>query len=159
MVRHVLVAVDGSESARQAVRDAGDLARAGSAEVTLLAAYDLSTIVSMSSHGVEVPPIDVEQLEHLRQALEQRAEQTVEEALALLPPGLTVHRVVVEGPPADAILDRLERGDHDLVVVGSRGRGSLSSLLLGSVSQRVVHLSPVPVLVCRHRAAQETPAG
>jgi nucleotide-binding universal stress UspA family protein len=60
----------------------------------------------------------------------------------------------VEGIPADVILRRLESGDYDLVVLGSRGRGPAGSLLLGSVSQSVLHESPVPILVYRDPAAK-----
>ena len=53
------------------------------------------------------------------------------------------------GPPVDAILDVAEGIGADLLVVGSRGHGTLGRLLLGSVSEGVVHHSPCPVLVMR----------
>ena len=56
-----------------------------------------------------------------------------------------VERRVVEDLPASAVLDAA--ADADLVVVGSRGRGGLKGMLLGSVSQKVVHHSPCPVVV------------
>jgi nucleotide-binding universal stress UspA family protein len=62
-----------------------------------------------------------------------------------------IHPHVVEGNPAQALLD-LAKG-ADLLVVGSRGHGGFTGALLGSVSQHVVHHAPCPVVVVRGRAA------
>jgi Universal stress protein family len=53
----------------------------------------------------------------------------------------------VDGTPAEVILHQAAVGSHDLIVLGSRGRGDLASIMLGSVSHRVVHHSHVPVPV------------
>jgi nucleotide-binding universal stress UspA family protein len=64
-----------------------------------------------------------------------------------VPEDVPVSTVVRRGPVAKAILNRIETGEHDLVVVGSRGLGPTGSLILGSVSRAVLARSPVPVLV------------
>jgi nucleotide-binding universal stress UspA family protein len=56
---------------------------------------------------------------------------------------------VLEGPPAEAILRVAETRACDLIVVGSRGLGELKAVLLGSVSERVLHHSTVPVLIVK----------
>lgn len=81
--------------------------------------------------------------------LERQAEQIVQRAEALVPEDLFVSTVVRRGPAAKAILERVEAGEHDLVVMGSRGLGPAGSLLLGSVSRAVLAHSPVPVLIVR----------
>ena len=52
-----------------------------------------------------------------------------------------------EKPIRQAVLEQIERGRHDLVVLGSRGRGTVRSALLGSVSHYVLHRSAIPVLI------------
>jgi nucleotide-binding universal stress UspA family protein len=85
------------------------------------------------------------------QALEQDAEREyiamLDATIDALPPDLPVTRVLCHGRPADAIVDQVKGGGHDLVVIGSRGRGEVRSLILGSVSHQVLHTSPAAVLV------------
>jgi len=63
------------------------------------------------------------------------------------PPGVTVHQVVVEGNPAQVLLDAAK--DADLPVVGSRGHGGFADALIGSVSVRCLHHATCPVVVIR----------
>ena len=77
------------------------------------------------------------------------AREVVERAEALVPPDVCVSTIVGSGSPAAAIVARAIEGGHDLVVVGSHGRGRLASLVLGSVSRAVLARSPVPVLVAQ----------
>jgi nucleotide-binding universal stress UspA family protein len=62
-------------------------------------------------------------------------------------PAVNVKTAVIEGPPARVLVDL--SADADLLVVGSRGRGGFSELLLGSVSQQCVHHARCPVTVVR----------
>ena len=63
---------------------------------------------------------------------------------------VTVHGIDLEGYPPDVLIAHTDAVDADLVVVGSRGRGDLASLILGSTSHRVVNRSSCDVLVVRH---------
>jgi nucleotide-binding universal stress UspA family protein len=60
---------------------------------------------------------------------------------------VSVSTVLSSEPVRPALIDQITTGHHDLVVMGSRGRGALRSVLLGSVSHYVLHHSPVPVLI------------
>jgi nucleotide-binding universal stress UspA family protein len=64
---------------------------------------------------------------------------------------VTVHGIDLEGYPPDVLVAHAEAVGADLVVVGTRGRGELASLLLGSTSHRVVNHAPCDVLVVRHQ--------
>jgi len=88
-----------------------------------------------------------EALDQFFEATRKEAQAALDEASAQLPKGLSASTLSVDGTPAEAILDQAEAGGHDLIVVGSRGRGDVASIMLGSVSHHVVHHSRVPVLV------------
>lgn len=81
---------------------------------------------------------------------ERRAERMLRETVERVRsdhPAVNVETAVIEGPPARVLMDM--SADADLLVVGSRGRGGFSELLLGSVTQQCVHHARCPVTVVR----------
>lgn len=70
--------------------------------------------------------------------------------------GATVHSRVIEGDPADTICRSAETMNADLVVVGKRGGGNIGALLLGSVSEKVVHKCSRSVLVAKEKQEDMT---
>lgn len=143
MFRNILVAVDGSEHARRAVAEAADLATATNAMLTMITCVPdpSSWVLGGGGYGTM---IDVEAL---RAGAEAEYRQLLHDAIASVPESLHVHEVLAHGQAAHAIVEQVAAADHDLVVMGSRGRGGVRSLMLGSVSHQVLHTSPVPVLV------------
>jgi nucleotide-binding universal stress UspA family protein len=139
MFRSILVAVDGSRAATNALEEAVDLARSEGARLTLISVAELPRW-RFSGFPLAVPFPD-------EAAFVREAERIVEQAEVLVPEDVPVSTVVRRGPVAKAILKRVETGEHDLVVVGSRRLGPTGSLILGSVSRTVLARSPVPVLV------------
>jgi nucleotide-binding universal stress UspA family protein len=78
------------------------------------------------------------------------ADRLLETAVATLDePGLDISTTVLYGSPAEAIAEEAAVADVGLVVIGSRGHGAVARVFLGSVSDRIVHISPKPVLVVR----------
>jgi nucleotide-binding universal stress UspA family protein len=144
--RSVLVAVDGSPAAARALEQAVDLARMEGARLTLISVAELPRW-RFSGFPLAVPFPNEAQLV-------QEAERVVERAEALVPDGVPVSTVVRRGPVVKEIIKRIEAGEHDLVVVGSRGLGPAGALILGSVSRGVLARSPVPVLVARAEPAE-----
>jgi nucleotide-binding universal stress UspA family protein len=148
--RSILVAVDGSQAATEAFEEAIEVARSTGARLTLISvAVPLRRRVGWP-YFIPYPTDD---------ELKREAQEVVERAEALVPEDVPVSTVVGFGPAAKAILERVDRGEHDLVVMGSRGLGLAGSLLLGSVSRAVLAHSPVPVLIHPARAdGSYTPA-
>jgi nucleotide-binding universal stress UspA family protein len=145
--RNILVAVDGSKTAARALEEAIAVARRDRARLILIAVTVPPRWRFVSPYVVPYPT---------EEELERQAERILEEAEALVPDDVPVCSIVRRGPMvARAILDRVTAAGHDLVVMGSHGRGPVLSFLLGSVSRTVAARSPVPVLVVRDGA---TPA-
>jgi nucleotide-binding universal stress UspA family protein len=78
-----------------------------------------------------------------------RAERAVEDAVAMLHDDLPVETATVEGVPKATILDYVEDERMDMVVMGTHGRTGLDHYLIGSVAEKVVRRSPVPVVTVR----------
>jgi nucleotide-binding universal stress UspA family protein len=145
MFRSILVAVDGSQAAREALEEAIELARDTGARLTLIS---VAAPFRWRLPSPYMAPLPTEG------ELAREAQEVADRAAALVPDDVPVSTVVRSGPAAKAILDRVEQGEHDLVVMGSRGLGLAGSLLLGSVSRAVLAHSPVPVLVHPARAGR-----
>lgn len=132
----VLVPLDMSDVAHNALGVAATHARALGADMILLTVADPSTMESLSEFaGVEADnPRDI-----LQTRLDSAAVQTGVERVTT--------ELVAGTDPAAAIVDRASRPDVDLVVLGSHGRSGVSRWLLGSVAERVARYAPVPVMI------------
>jgi len=140
MFKHILLAVNGSEHALHAAKTAGDLARNMDSEI-------LRVVVAFEP----VPPyLGEPNMQAAISARMNEAEAILKKALDAVGkiPG-KVHTEILEGPPAEAILDVAETRKSDLIVMGSRGLGPLAGALLGSQSQKVVRHAACPVLIVR----------
>jgi nucleotide-binding universal stress UspA family protein len=152
--RDILVAVDASAHAERALGEAIDLARLSGGALTLVTvAPELNGWFPLGEAGLP-PPVNPAagvplppDLAQLRRGLVRESAQILNEAEAKVPADVRSTTLVLEGRPAEAIVRQVRTGHHDLVVMGSRGRGELRSMVLGSVSHQVLHDSPVPVLI------------
>ncbi len=140
MFEKVLLAVDGSEHALHAARTAADLARTMNAkEFRIVVAYDF------------IPPYLGEP--NMQFAIDAR----MEEAQTIMRKTVNtvgdipceIHTELIEGSIAQAIIEVATTRKSDVIVMGSRGLGTLAGLLLGSTSQKVVAHAPCPVLIVR----------
>ena len=140
MFHDILVAIDGSPDAGEALGQAIDLAEAQHARLTIFSAVATPPAVTYVGVSGSV-------LADLTRDAETEAEATVKAAVEKVPNDVSVSTVLSHEPVRPALLHQIEAGRHDLLVMGSRGRGALRSALLGSVSHYALHHSPVPVLI------------
>ena len=139
----IVVGVDGSECAKAALASAAEEAALRGAALRIVSAWEIPPAVF---GGGLAPTLDQGTLDAFRQGAQGVIDDAVAEATRLQP-SVKCDGAAVEGPPAEVLLDEAEGAS--LIVVGNRGRGGFASLMLGSVSQQVVHHAPCPVLVIR----------
>jgi nucleotide-binding universal stress UspA family protein len=138
MFASILVAWDGSSHAKRALAEAVDIARTQGATVTLLT---VATHVPVWPSPYIPGTPDAELL--------KAAEEIVEEGRALVPEDVQSSTKTVVGHPGTELLDQAATAGHDLIAMGSRGRGAVLSTVLGSTSHFVLNHGRVPVLVVR----------
>jgi nucleotide-binding universal stress UspA family protein len=145
MFDSIVVGTDGSDTAKEAVRQAVELARSVGAELLLVSAYQPVSRVSLNREAAQAP----EDVQWMVSAREDVATLLAEAAQTANDAGVAVQTFQRQGDPADAILDIAEERDADLIVVGNKGMTGAKRFLLGSVPNRVSHHAPCSVLIIR----------
>jgi nucleotide-binding universal stress UspA family protein len=146
MLRKVLLAVDGSPSSLAAARWVADLAEQlpGLSVTAVHVVQDPRTYIGplVAEGYVATPPLD-------REALEGMGRPALDAATKVLGDRVRLETRVLVGPAAEEIAALAAEGGFDLIAMGRRGLNPITQLLLGSVSERVVHLAPCPVVIVR----------
>jgi nucleotide-binding universal stress UspA family protein len=145
MFKSILVAWDGSEHAKRALAEAVDLGRTQDARLSIL-----TVAPPVQIWPGFVPPITEADLENA-------AEELLAQGEALVPEGIPVSGRTAAGDPGAELVKRAEAAAHDLIVMGSRGRGAVRSAVLGSVSHFVLNHTTIPVLIV-HAGDQDSEA-
>ena len=149
MFRKILVGVDGSEAAARAVALAAALSATHRAQLILVHVVQLSAIADQV--------LKISATEHLKEdpkGIMEKLSQTVldnarKHALQAGASEGQITTVTTDGSQAQQLVQAAKRRKADLIVVGSRGRGRMEGLLLGSVSQKIAALAPCPCLIAR----------
>jgi nucleotide-binding universal stress UspA family protein len=136
----ILVPVDDGEPSRWAIAVAADLARATSARVLLLHA------VNVAVHMAYEPFVS----EDVYRGLREHGTAVLGAARALLPADVPTDALLREGDAPHEIVTAARTCDASLIVMGTRGRGPVGRLLLGSTAADVVRKAPCPVLTVGH---------
>lgn len=140
--KKILIATDGSAGAKKAA-DAGiEIARMSGAKVHASYVIDTSTYSS-----VPKDPRWEEAMYSQFRELGKEATSYVEEKAKEA--GVEVEAVLLEGHPAEEIINFAERNEVDLIVLGSLGKSGIERFLMGSISEKVVRNAKIPVLVVR----------
>ncbi|PKL68541.1 MAG: universal stress protein [Methanomicrobiales archaeon HGW-Methanomicrobiales-1] len=141
MFTKMLLATDGSDNAN----------RAADAAISLAQALSLSSITIV--HIVTSPPSESRMVQakfDVHSLLEEESRTLISTTLGRCDAaGITYTLKVAIGDPAQEILTHVQKEKVDLVVIGSRGLGTLKGVLMGSVSQKIAHLAPCPVLIVK----------
>ena len=141
MIKHILVAIDGSDSSRKAARFAHDLAQQTNARISLLFVLEPPRMIALGfldSELISGSQRSPEELEAVRRLLDEVAADL---------PKAQVDKVVEIGRPADTIVAQADALGADHIVIGARGLNPGGKWLLGSVSDRVVQHAGRPVTV------------
>ncbi|MBE3595554.1 MAG: universal stress protein [Hydrogenibacillus sp.] len=142
MYERILLPYDGSMHARRAIDAVLKLCEGQEEQCRVTVMYVLEPYT---------PPPEAAFLDVDWNAQAERSGQTiVADALAALRErGVKAEALVAVGNPAQEIVQTAKHGDYELIVIGRRGLGTFGELVLGSVSHKVLHLAPCPVLVVR----------
>jgi nucleotide-binding universal stress UspA family protein len=141
MPRDVLIGYDGSDNAKLALRQAIEIAQSSNARLTVMSVVP---DVAATVQGAWLAGANPQQLE---QEMTDQVSATLEEAIAQVPEEVPVTKLLGHGHAGPALISAIEEQGCDLVVVGTRGRGAMKSLFLGSVTEHLVSRSSVPIVV------------
>ena len=146
----VLVATDGSEDSFQAVRFLQSLDLPRQTRLRLLSVVERLRYPTTAPQSVRGQLVRM--LKELEAERRGKLDKVLERAAGQLDDKITrVTRYTPTGDPAEEILKTTQDFDTDLVVVGARGLGGVARVLLGSVSEKVLHHARCPVLIVKAR--------
>lgn len=148
MFHNIVVAIDGSAAAELALTHAIALADCSHSRLTLFTA--IAQPPPLAHWGLAAPGM----IGFVERA-EAEAERIAWHGRDRVPCGVSVATVVTTNPVKSALLRQITDGQHDLVVVGSRGRGAIRSAIRRSVSHYVAYHTPVPVLIVHAESSRE----
>jgi len=149
--RNILVCVDDSPQAEEALAQAIDLADCQRSRLTIL------TAIARPPAWLATP-MTAASVEPLGADLRAEAQKILCRAVDRVPDSVPVTKILSEEPIREALAAELRRGTYDLLVLGSHGRGVVAASLLRSLSRYAVRHCEIPVLVVRAEEAAETQA-
>src|SRR5437870_9031381 len=148
MYRHILIPTDGSERAHRAVTQGLALAKALAAKVTVVTIEPSFDVYAVPASKVyEMSGAFAEHAEQAKAHAGKILNAAAEEARAA---GVTCETLQIEQDhPYEGIIDTANQRGCDLIVMASHGRGGIAAVVLGSVTNKVLTHTKIPVLVCR----------
>ncbi|MEF8843383.1 MAG: universal stress protein [Haloarculaceae archaeon] len=145
MYDRIVVPTDGSEGMGRVLAHAADLAEVHGATLDFVYVVNAAAFANL--------PMETS-WEGVRESLREEGETALDSAERAVE-GVSTERHMLEGGPAREIVAYADRSGADLVTMGTHGRGGINRILLGSVAERVVRRSPVPVLTVRVDGGEE----
>jgi nucleotide-binding universal stress UspA family protein len=146
--RHVLVAYDGSPEADLALAHAVAIAQSSRARLALVTVVAPPPLLAWQAPGG---------LQGMHDSQQAELDLRLRAAADRVPDDLPLTTRLLDGDPARELLRAAREGEHDVIVMGSRGRGRVSAAVLGSVSNHVMHEAEVPVIVIHRPSGDDDP--
>ncbi len=149
LLKNVLVAVDGSENSDRALDFALELGEKFNAAIMIL---NVSGSLTMGAVPEESTAYSSGGMAAFAKDLRKIHEEILSKAVArakMVKPSLAISSMLREGDPALEIVNAAKEGSFDVIVVGHKGLGRMKELFLGSISEKVAHLAPCPVVIVR----------
>ncbi|MCL2336131.1 MAG: universal stress protein [Firmicutes bacterium] len=142
-MRKFLLATDGSEGSNKAAYFLLDLVREiGEFEITVIHAINIRKEIYNYPMLIDVPEAE--------KIIQQQAGELIDEtALIFENEGIQVKKLALDGDPGHEIVKYAKQNDMNQIIMGTRGLGNITGLVLGSVSQKVIHLAANPVTLVR----------
>ncbi len=147
--RHILLPLDGSETAEAALPDVASVAASNGARVTLL--HVVPPALAEIYAAAQMIPVDQE--EGARRDAAHRYLDSVRRKLEAV--GIDTHTAVTVGDAADAVLAYADEGNVDLIAMATHGRSGWKRWVLGSVAEKVLRAASQPVLLVRASPAAD----
>lgn len=143
-VRKILVAVDFSENSKNSLKYAVDFFKGCGAEF-----HVVHVVHDSLPEGSYIPHLSVDQME--KTAVEYATEELGKfMARRIMASGEEIRQAVLQGVPYTALIDYAKKHKLELIVMGSQGASGFEKMLLGSVTDKVIRKSPIPVLVVKN---------
>ena len=151
MLKKILLATDGSETSMRAAKNAVSIGKKAGATVTAVYVVDVHRLAQLPGYAA-MPGIK----DNLMELMFKEGSEALEEiGDTARDAGVAFERVVAEGDPGEELLKLCRDPGFDLIVLGTIGKSGLKRFLLGSVAEKVVRHSHVPVLVVPAKDEQE----
>jgi nucleotide-binding universal stress UspA family protein len=152
-IKNILVGVDGSENSERALDFALDLAEKFNASIMILTVSEAlaTSAIPQESTAMGTTPQDGNTStvsKDLTKIYDELLIKSVTHA-KMVKPNLTVSSMLKVGDPAVEIVKAAKEGGYDAIVVGHRGLGKMKEIVSGSISEKVVHLAPCPVIIVK----------
>ncbi len=148
MVSRILVATDGSKTAKKSINYALGLAKQTGAAILFISVIDKGYFTTKSIPPAATPTHLIEPVEdYIRRAAEAHLKETIK---LCEKQGIRSKGIIKSGHPVEEIIREAKKSKADLIIMGSHGRSALKAAVLGSVTFGVIHKNiKIPVLVVR----------
>ena len=145
MIKKIMIATDGSDTSKKAAMIGIDIAHRANGSITAVYVMEILRLAHLPGYAT-LPGLKEKVLE-LMQEEGQQATQFVEDQAQMM--NVSSQKIVAQGSPSEELLKASQKLGMDLIIMGSLGRTGIEKFLLGSVAEKVVLQSTIPVLLIR----------